>query len=101
MHPEEKTLAILCSWRSLRLPFAPSLPLSPPSSAPPRPLPAAKEVVQVALDAYQSLLDKLGPEERGKLERSMGLKMEQLKVGGGSIEGWVQEGGRLIDSSDR
>ncbi|GAB4817217.1 hypothetical protein N2152v2_004263 [Parachlorella kessleri] len=40
----------------------------------------AKELVQEALSLYQGLLGKLSPGERGKLERSMGLKMEQLKA---------------------
>jgi hypothetical protein len=42
---------------------------------------AAKGVVQETLDLYQALRDRLDPDERSKLERSMGLKMEQLKVG--------------------
>lgn len=36
-------------------------------------------VVQV-LTRYQALLDKLGESERGRLQRSMGMKMEQLKA---------------------
>ncbi len=35
--------------------------------------------VQV-LDRYQALLGKLGETERGRLQRSMGMKMEQLKA---------------------
>ncbi len=35
--------------------------------------------VQV-LDRYQALLEKLGETERGRLQRSMGMKMEQLKA---------------------
>lgn len=42
---------------------------------------AAKALVQEVLDKYQGLLQKLSADEKGKLERSMGLKMEQLKVG--------------------
>lgn len=43
---------------------------------------AAKEMVQQVLDKYDALLNKLTPEERGKLERSMGLKIAQLKASG-------------------
>ena len=32
------------------------------------------------LDRYQALLGKLSESERGKLQRSMGMKMEQLKA---------------------
>ncbi|PRW45044.1 late embryogenesis abundant [Chlorella sorokiniana] len=40
----------------------------------------AREAVAEVLDAYTSLLGRLSAEERGKLQRSMGLKMEQLKA---------------------
>ena len=32
------------------------------------------------LDRYQAVLAKLSEEERGRLQRSMGMKMEQLKA---------------------
>jgi len=42
----------------------------------------AKERVHSCLDAYKDLLDSFGDDEqgRGKIERSMGMKMEQLKA---------------------
>ncbi|KAL4857688.1 hypothetical protein ACK3TF_002119 [Chlorella vulgaris] len=40
----------------------------------------AKEVVGKVLEGYQQLCAKLSEAERGKLQRSMGLKMEQLKA---------------------
>lgn len=43
-------------------------------------LKTAQEAVADALGKYNSLLDSLSEEERGKLQRSMGMKMEQLKV---------------------
>ena len=44
-------------------------------------LKTAQKAVADALEKYNSLLGSLDEEERGKLQRSMGLKMEQLKVG--------------------
>ncbi|EFN56200.1 hypothetical protein CHLNCDRAFT_144946 [Chlorella variabilis] len=41
---------------------------------------AARKSVKEVLDAYQQLCGRLSEEERGKLQRSMGLKMEQLKA---------------------
>ena len=43
-------------------------------------LKTAQTAVADALGKYNSLLDSLGEDERGKLQRSMGMKMEQLKV---------------------
>ena len=43
-------------------------------------LKTAQKAVADALEKYKSLLGSLSEEERGKLQRSMGLKMEQLKV---------------------
>ncbi len=42
----------------------------------------AKDRVHSCLDAYKLLLDSFGDDEqgRGKIERSMGMKMEQLKA---------------------
>lgn len=40
----------------------------------------AKEAVTETLELYQGLLEKLEESERGKLQRAMGMKMEQLKV---------------------
>lgn len=40
----------------------------------------AKGAVAETLDLYNGLLGRLEESERGKLQRSMGLKMEQLKV---------------------
>ncbi len=40
----------------------------------------AKSAVAETLDLYNGLLGTLEESERGKLQRSMGLKMEQLKV---------------------
>ena len=40
---------------------------------------AAKEVVSTALSAYDALLQSLGEDQRSAIQRSMGLKMEQLK----------------------
>ena len=54
---------------------------------PPAPI-AAKEMVQEVLDMYSALRAKLSPEERGKLERSMGMKMEQLKAGTALVLDW-------------
>lgn len=39
------------------------------------------QVTEEALKMYADLLESLDESERGKLQRSMGLKMEQLKVG--------------------
>ena len=38
-------------------------------------------MTEEALKMYADLLESLDESERGKLQRSMGLKMEQLKVG--------------------
>ncbi len=43
-------------------------------------LKTAQQAVADAVDKYNSLLGNLDDDERGKLQRSMGLKMEQLKV---------------------
>ncbi|CAL8467925.1 g7463 [Coccomyxa elongata] len=40
----------------------------------------AKSAVAETLDLYNGLLGTLEESERGKLQRSMGLKMEQLKA---------------------
>lgn len=40
----------------------------------------ARQAVQAVLDRYEAVLQRLSNEERGKLQRSMGLKMEQLKA---------------------
>ena len=40
----------------------------------------AKGAVAEAFDAYEAVLNKLAESERAKLQRAMGLKMEQLKV---------------------
>ena len=41
---------------------------------------SAREAVMLVLDKYNGLLDRLPEAERGTLQRSMGLKMEQLKA---------------------
>lgn len=43
-------------------------------------LKTAQEAVAEALGQFNDLLDSLDETERGKLQRSMGMKMEQLKV---------------------
>ena len=43
-------------------------------------LKTAQEAVAEALGQFNGLLDSLDEAERGKLQRSMGMKMEQLKV---------------------
>jgi hypothetical protein len=40
----------------------------------------ARKLVEECTSKWQALLDKLPEDERGKLQRSMGMKMEQLKV---------------------
>lgn len=40
----------------------------------------AKAAVKEVLDQYNAVLSKLDDGEKGKLQRSMGLKMEQLKA---------------------
>ncbi|EFJ32988.1 hypothetical protein SELMODRAFT_69085, partial [Selaginella moellendorffii] len=40
----------------------------------------ARVAVQAVLDKYQALLAKLSPEEKGGVQRAMGMKMEQLKA---------------------
>ncbi|KAL4433253.1 hypothetical protein ABPG77_003301 [Micractinium sp. CCAP 211/92] len=40
----------------------------------------ARRAVQGVLERYEAVLQRLSDEERGKLQRSMGLKMEQLKA---------------------
>ena len=40
----------------------------------------AREAVESVLNKYKQVLDALSEDERAKLQRSMGLKMEQLKV---------------------
>ena len=46
----------------------------------------AKALVGTVLDEWSSLLGKLEDEERGKVQRSMGLKMEQLKAELGELD---------------
>jgi len=41
---------------------------------------SARAAVKVVLDAYDGLIARLDESERGALQRSMGLKMEQLKA---------------------
>ena len=41
---------------------------------------SAREAVMLVLDKYNGLLDRLPEAEKGTLQRSMGLKMEQLKA---------------------
>jgi predicted nucleic acid-binding Zn-ribbon protein len=41
---------------------------------------SAREAVSLVLDKYQGLLDRLPDADKGALQRSMGLKMEQLKA---------------------
>ncbi len=45
-------------------------------------LKTAQTAVGDALGKYNALLDSLSEDKRGKLQRSMGMKMEQLKVRG-------------------
>lgn len=45
-------------------------------------LKTAQTAVADTLEKYNSLLDSLTEVEKGKLQRSMGMKMEQLKVRG-------------------
>eukprot|EP00891_Asterochloris_glomerata_P002928 jgi/Astpho2/2928/Aster-x0548 len=40
---------------------------------------AAQDSVNKVLESYGALAQQLDEEERGKLQRSMGMKMEQLK----------------------
>ncbi|PSC70456.1 late embryogenesis abundant [Micractinium conductrix] len=40
----------------------------------------ARQAVAGVLDKYAAVLQRLSEQERGKLQRSMGLKMEQLKA---------------------
>jgi hypothetical protein len=41
----------------------------------------AKELVDACIGKWNALLESLPEDERAKLQRSMGLRMEQLKVG--------------------
>lgn len=41
---------------------------------------SARAVVKQVLELYESLLSKLPEKERGGIQRSMGLKIEQLKA---------------------
>ncbi|XP_042483674.1 embryogenesis-like protein [Macadamia integrifolia] len=41
---------------------------------------SAREAAKVVLDMFQGLLAKLPENERASLQRSMGLKIEQLKA---------------------
>ena len=50
-------------------------------------LKTAQKAVGDALGKYNALLDSLSEDERGKVQRSMGMKMEQLKVIGCSLPG--------------
>ncbi|CAL5219976.1 g1914 [Coccomyxa viridis] len=43
-------------------------------------LKTAQKAVGEAMGKYNALLDSLSEQERGKLQRSMGMKMEQLKA---------------------
>ena len=43
------------------------------------------------LERYRALCDKLSDAERGKLQRSMGMKMEQLKVRCSEASGLVDK----------
>ena len=56
----------------------------------------AKEYTNAVLDKWRGLLSSLPEEERARLQRSMGLKMEQLKV---RVAGAVVAGG-LGEQSD-
>ncbi|CAM8945521.1 unnamed protein product [Rhodiola kirilowii] len=40
----------------------------------------AREAVKEVLDMFQGLLGRVGEDERGALQRSMGMKIEQLKA---------------------
>lgn len=40
----------------------------------------ARDAVQLVLDKYKALLERLPDLDKGSLQRSMGLKMEQLKA---------------------
>jgi len=40
----------------------------------------AKKLVDETISEYRKLLDSLNGDEKGKLQRSMGMKMEQLKA---------------------
>lgn len=55
----------------------------------------ARAAVKGVLDQYGQLLEALGEADRGKLQRSMGLKMEQLKV---RSAGWLAGGARRAPS---
>ncbi len=46
----------------------------------------AKKVVTACLARWEGLLARLDEEERGRLVRSMGLKMEQLKAEFSTVE---------------
>jgi hypothetical protein len=41
---------------------------------------SARTAVQEVLDSWTALLASLSPEDKAKLQRSMGLKIEQLKA---------------------
>lgn len=41
---------------------------------------AARALVEGVATKFTTVLDQLSEEERGKLQRSMGMKMEQLKA---------------------
>ena len=45
----------------------------------------AKESVEKAVNMFESACRDAPEQERGRLQRSMGLKMEQLKVRGQSV----------------
>eukprot|EP00199_Chlamydomonas_sp_CCMP681_P004995 CAMPEP_0119108058 /NCGR_PEP_ID=MMETSP1180-20130426/13368_1 /TAXON_ID=3052 ORGANISM="Chlamydomonas cf sp, Strain CCMP681" /NCGR_SAMPLE_ID=MMETSP1180 /ASSEMBLY_ACC=CAM_ASM_000741 /LENGTH=109 /DNA_ID=CAMNT_0007093635 /DNA_START=160 /DNA_END=489 /DNA_ORIENTATION=+ len=40
----------------------------------------AKKIVDNCIEKWDALLARLSPEEKAKMQRSMGLKMEQLKA---------------------
>jgi hypothetical protein len=49
----------------------------------------ARRVVDECLTAWNSLLARLSEADKGKLQRAMGLKMEQLKVCGGGVSIYI------------
>lgn len=46
----------------------------------------ARDLVQTVLHEFDDLLGRLGEEERGRVRRAMGLKMEQLKAELGQLD---------------
>jgi len=41
---------------------------------------SARAAVKEVLDSWTALIESLGPDDKARLQRSMGLKMEQLKA---------------------